>query len=178
MNMADKKVHIFLLFCWIMPAMSFGQKLLDNHIEAMEQFSRVKSKSKSLVSFAKRNLKETPALDSVELIYMDLKVSCDGAMSRYKSIIDNPAIAKKTEATITSNLNEMNEELGKLSVFVTSKAKSNKEFQQMDPTLLISTFTGLGTSLIKEINTMQKSKRDAAKKEIDQYQLYDWIEIE
>jgi hypothetical protein len=167
-----------LLCCFLLPSITNGQKLLDNHIEAMEQFSKVKSKSKSLASYAKRNLNGTSALDSAELVYMDLKESCDGAISRYKSIIDNPSIAKKTEATITSNLNEMNEELGKFALYVTTKAKSNKEFQQMNPTLLISTFTGLGTSLIKEIGSMQKTKRDAVKKEIDQYKLNEWIEIE
>lgn len=173
------KAIISLIVCFtLLPAISIGQKLLDNHIEAIEQFSKVKSKSKSLVSYAKRNLAGSPALDTVELMYMDLKVSCDGAMSRYKSIIDNPGLAKKTESTITSNLNEMNEELSKFAMYVTTKAKSNMSYQQIIPVALITTFTGLGASLIKEISGMQKSKRDAAKKEIDQYRLNEWVEIE
>jgi hypothetical protein len=155
-----------------------GQKLLDNHIEAVEQFSRVKSKSKSLASYAKRSLAGQPALDSVELMYMDLKEASDGAIGRYKSIIDNPNLAKKNEANITDNLNEMNTNLNTFSKFISSKARPSMGFQQMNPIGLLTSFTGLGGSLIKEIGDMQKSKKDVVKKELDEYKLDDWVEIQ
>lgn len=173
-----KVATLSIFFIYGLALVSFGQKMLDNHIEAIEQFSRVKSKSKSLVSYAKRNMKGTAGLDTAELMYMDLKEICDGAISKYCSIIDNPKQAKKTESTITSNLNEMNLELGRFSTFITSRAQTNLGFGPSSPILLITTFTGLGANLLKEISDMKKAKRDATKKEVEQYRLEDWVLIE
>ena len=178
MKIINQLIIRFIFFALLTPFCVKAQKLLDNHIEAMEQFSRVQSKSKSLVSYAKRNLAGTKALDSAELMYMELKETCDGALSRYKSIIDNPSLAKKTEATITENLNEMQNELSAFQLFIISHSNSGLGFQQANPVALITTFTGFGAGLIKEINSMQKAKRDTAKKEIEQYKLSDWVAIE
>ncbi|HSK13485.1 MAG TPA: hypothetical protein VK907_09735 [Phnomibacter sp.] len=155
----------------------FGQKLVENHIEVIEQFSKVKSKSRSLISYAKRNMEGSPALDTVELKYMDLKEASDGAISRYKRIIDNPSLAKKTEATMTESLNEMNEAMASLQTFIRDRANTGMGFQQMSPIALVTSFTGLGGSLIKEINGMQKAKKETAKTELDQYKLDDWVDI-
>ncbi len=167
-----------VIIALVFPCFLHGQKLLDNHIEAMEQFSRVQSKSKSLASYAKRNLAGSNVLDSVELMYMDLKEICDGAMSRYKSIIDNPGLAKKTETTITGNLNEMQKSLSDFQMFITSHSKTGLGFQQANPLALITTFSGFGSGLLKEINSMQRSKRETTKKEIDQYKLSEWVDIQ
>jgi hypothetical protein len=174
--MLSKKIFIFSLLFLMSSLASLGQKLLEDHIEVIEQFSKVKSKSKSLVSYAKRNLEGTGALDTVELKYMDLKEASDGAISRYKSIIDNPSLAKKTGATLTENLNEMNEALVSIQNYLRERNNS-MGFQQMSPISLLTSFSGLGGGLIKEISSMQKSKRDTAKAELNEYKLDDWVEI-
>lgn len=178
MKASETKSFLILLMITALPIIGFNQKLVENHFEAVEQFSRVQSKSKSMASYAKRNLAKSAALDSAELMYMELKESSDAAISRYKSIIDNPSLAKKTEATITANLNEMNEDLVKFVGFISAHAKKNTDYQQIIPVALLTTFTGLGTSLIKEINSMKNDKKLAAKKELDQFVLSDWVAIE
>lgn len=176
MKMSSSKISFLvgITFFIICPFVLNAQKLVENHIEVMEQFSRVQSKSKSLVSYAKKRMGGQPAIDTVELMYMDLKEDTDAAMAKYKAIIDNPSIAKKTEASITENLNEMNKDLEIMQNFISSKASASMGFQQQTVFGLITGFTGLSGGLIKELTSMQKGKKDAVKAEIDQYKLTDW----
>jgi hypothetical protein len=179
MKTLSNKLRILAFFILLIsiPDSIKAQKLVENHIEIMEQFSRVKSKSKSLVSYAKKRMAAQPALDSVELMYMQLKEDTDAAMAKYKAIIDNPNIAKKTEASITENLNDMNADLEKMQAFISSRASTSMGFQQSSILGILAGFTGLSGNLIKELSGMQKSKKDAVKTEIDQYKLDDWDSI-
>jgi hypothetical protein len=179
MRMSNSRLSFLIVITMLMicPCTLEAQKLVENHIEVMEQFSRVQSKSKSLVGYAKRRMTGQPALDTVELMYMDLKEATDASMAKYKTIIDNPNLAKKTEASITENLNEMLRDLEIMQNFISSKASASLGFQQQSVFGLITGFTGLSGGLIKEISSMQRGKKDAVKAEIDQYKLTEWEDI-
>jgi hypothetical protein len=142
----------------------------------VEQFSKTQSKSKSLASYAKRNITEKKVLDSTEWKYMDLKEASDGAISRYKSIIDNPNAAKKNEITITEEMNEMISQLNDFTKFVSTKSQGFG-FNPLGGLTLLGSIAGLGANVFTEIKNMQKSRRDQLKAEIDQYKLTDWVEI-
>lgn len=176
MKISGSRLFLPALLIWMVSFQLSGQKVLNDHFEWVEQFSKTQSKSKSLASYAKRNITEKKVLDSTEWKYMDLKEASDGAISRYKSIIDNPNVAKKNEITITEEMNEMISQLNDFTKFVSTKSQGFG-FNPIGGLALLGSIAGLGANVFTEIKNMQKGKRDQLKAEIDQYKLIDWVEI-
>jgi hypothetical protein len=153
------------------------KEVLETHFDVVQKFSTIHSKSRSLVLFAQKNLAGGPYLDSAKLMYMDLKASSDGAMARYKSMIDNPSMAKKTGQTVTESINQVSAQLANFQKFCGEKGSTGLGYNPLAAVGTLMTISDLGKGLYSEIKTWQKAKREETKAEIDQYKLLDWDEV-
>jgi hypothetical protein len=151
---------------------------LNNHFDVIEQFSSIKSKSRQIILMAKKSMGFSPALDSIRFRYMNLKGASDGAISRYKSMIENPAAAKKAGASIENSIKQVVNEMNGLTKFYLENNRTPMGFKQIPGLGFIQSFGGLGTNLYSEIRNIQKSKRDEMKQEIDTYILPEFDEIQ
>lgn len=151
--------------------------VLDNHFDVVQKLSAIQSKSRQLVIIMRKKLADSPDLDSAKLLYMDLKAASDGVISRYKSIIDNPKMAKKEGEDITSNLNGVVEHLNKLTVFALEHGKQNMGLSPLAGLAIVNTVTEVGKGVYSELRAMQKEKREATKAEVDQYILPDFDDV-
>ena len=175
-----KKLLVFITTVFLIFQCVNGQdtkKTLDSHFDVIEQFSSIKSKSRQMVIMGKKQMEGKSALDSLAFLYMELKSSSDGAIDRYKSIIDNPAMAKKSGATITNQLNTVINNLNNLTVYYLENSKQGMGLIGIPGLSVISSITEIGKNVYGEIKSFNKAKRDEIKAELDKYILSDFDEV-
>ena len=173
-----RTISVFLLLAMTVNTNAVAQKsVLDNHFDVVQKLSAIQSKSRQLVLIMRKKLADTPDLDSAKLLYVDLKAASDGVISRYKSIIDNPKMAKKQGEDITKNLNEVVDFLNKLTVFALEHGKQNMGLSPIAGLAIVNTVTEIGKGVYSEFKAMQKEKREATKAEVDQYILPDFDNV-
>lgn len=165
-----------LLVSLFISASLFSQEekvVLNNHFDVIQKLSEVKSKSRSVVLMAKQKLTGME-LDSAKILYQDLKASCDGAISRYKAMIDNPRLAKKEGEDIGIAMNKVDKDLAALRKYNLEHGNAGSGLAGV---VIIATVTEIGKGLYNEIKAIQTEKRNGMKAEVDQYSLPDFEEV-
>jgi hypothetical protein len=114
-------------------------------------------------------------LDSAKLLYMDLKASSDGSISRYKAMIDNPKMAKKEGEDISTSMNKVDADLAALRKFNMEHGNSGSGLAGI---VIVATVTEIGKGLYSEIKSIQTEKRNEMKAEVDKYILPDFDEVQ
>ena len=148
--------------------------VLNNHFDVIQKLSSVQSKSRQVVLMMKKKLAGMD-LDSAKLLYMDLKASSDGVMSRYKAMIDNPKMAKKEGEMIGQSFLEVDDNLNKLRKFNMEHGNSSMGLAGL---VIVATVTELGKGIYSEIKSIQDDKRNDMKAEVDKYTLQDWDSVQ
>ncbi|MES2648383.1 MAG: hypothetical protein V4717_16010 [Bacteroidota bacterium] len=172
LNRSSLVILLVILFTF----QSVAQKqVLNNHFDVVEKLSAIKSKTKQVVIMMKKKFAAGTDLDSTRLLYIDLKASSDGVISRYKAVIDNPKLAKKEGENISAKLDEVEKNLNLLRKYNIDHGNNSMGLAGV---VLVATVTEIGKGLYTEIKSLQKEKRDAIKLELDQYILPEFDEIE
>ena len=148
--------------------------VLNNHFDVIQKLSSVQSKSRQVVVMMKQKLTGRD-LDSAKLLYMDLKASSDGVISRYKAMIDNPKMAKKEGEMIGQSFLEVDDNLNKLRKFNVEHGNSSMGLAGL---VIVATVTELGKGIYSEIKSIQTEKRNEMKSEVDKYILPDWDSVQ
>lgn len=171
--------QILTAVCCIIGLSTFAQdkSVIGNHFDVIQRFSDIRSHSEQIIREVKK-WKDANKIAEAQTIYFGVKSKGDGVASRYKSIIQNPKLAKKQKENIRVQLNELIEEHNNLVKFYQDNYKTfvvGSSFAIEG--WMIEAVKEIATAIIKEIKKAVQEKKDQMKKEVDDNILRNWDDI-
>lgn len=153
------------------------EKVIASHFDVIEHLAGVRSHCDQLIKEIKK-WSDNNKIAEAQYIYFAVKAKGDGVSSRYKSIIDNPKLAKKNKENIRVQLNELTDEHNKLVKFYEDNYKAFATGSSFSASAFpLELIKEIATTLISEIKKAIREKRDQMKKEVDDNLLKPWDEI-